>query len=287
MHRSVFAWVGCVGLALLGFAPVVRAQDNYEILVFGAETVPAKAFLVESHSNFTVKGSVAAEGSRFQEDGTFPTNHATHETVQVIAGLTKWSEVGLYAFTSARDGQGMQWVGSHIRPAVRAPEGWHLPVGLSVSNEFGYQRGRFVPDTWTWEVRPVVDRRSGRWYVAVNPTLDRAWHGPGTGRGVTFAPSAKASYDFTRKFNGGLEYYSAYGSFHRFDALHDQHQQLFVATNMRIGSKWEFNAGVGMGATGATDHLIVKTMIARRFNWGKEEEGGEEAGGKGVERAKE
>ncbi len=277
----------CVGLVVtalvLCFAGTVQAQDNYEILVFGAETVPPKAVLLEMHSNYTVEGSKPGADSRFLEDGTFPTDRAVHETVQVVTGVTKWSEVGLYVFTSARDGQGVQWVGSHIRPAVRAPERWHLPVRLSLSNEFGYQRAQFARNTWTWEIRPVVDRQVGRWYFAVNPTMDRTWHGPGVRQGFTFVPSARTGYDVTRKINVGVEYYAAYGSFRGFDTLHDEHQQVFLATTLKR-SKWEFNFGVGMGATGSTDHLIVKTMVARRFNWHEEGEGPEEpAGGPRVE----
>ncbi|HTF68748.1 MAG TPA: hypothetical protein VK638_39320 [Edaphobacter sp.] len=45
-----------------------------------------------------------------------------------------------YVFTSEQDGHGVQWVGDHIRPRVRAPDSWHLPVGLSLSTEIGYQR---------------------------------------------------------------------------------------------------------------------------------------------------
>src|SRR2546425_9785293 len=45
--------------------------------------------------------------------------------------------------------------------------------GLSLSNEIGYQRRRFSPDTWTWEMRPIVDQKLGRWYWSFNPTFDR------------------------------------------------------------------------------------------------------------------
>jgi hypothetical protein len=51
-------------------------------------------------------------------------------------------------------------------------------VGASLSTEFGYQRAAFSPDTWTWEIRPIVDRKIGPRYLDVNPTLDRSFHGP-------------------------------------------------------------------------------------------------------------
>ena len=260
-----------LSIALLG-KHSARAQDNYEIQVYGSDTVAPKTTMVELHSNFTIDGFKPAPGSRYQPNGTFPTDHAEHETIEITQGITNWAEVGFYVFTSARDGQGWQWVGDHIRPRVRAPVSWHLPIGLSISNEVGYQRARFSPDTWTWEIRPILDKQVGRWYLAFNPALDRSWHGPGVRQGVTFSPNVKAGYDFTKKVNAGIEYYASYGDLAGFDTLHNQQQQFFAATDLNVSPKWEFNFGVGVGTTSSTDHLIVKAIIGRRFNWGRHSE---------------
>lgn len=244
------------------------AQDNYEIQVYGSDTVAPRTTMVELHSNFTVDGSKAVFGSRFAADGTYPTNHAEHETVEITQGVTKWSEVGFYIFTSAAaDGQGWQWVGDHIRPRVRAPDSWHLPVGLSISNEIGYQRARFSPDSWTWEIRPIIDKQVGRWYLAFNPTFDRSFHGPSVHEGLTFSPNVKAGYDITKKVNAGIEYYADYGDVRDAAGLHDQQQQFFAATDLNVSPKWEFNFGIGVGTTASTDHLIVKAIVGRRFRW--------------------
>jgi hypothetical protein len=34
---------------------------------------------------------------------------------------------------------------------------------VSLSQEIGYQRRDFSPDTWTWEIRPIVDKKIGCW----------------------------------------------------------------------------------------------------------------------------
>jgi hypothetical protein len=86
---------------------------------------------------------------------------------------------------------------------------------------------------------------------------------------VGFAPAAKVGYDFTRKISGGVEYYGNFGRVWSFSALHDQQQQLFAVTDLNVSPKWELNFGVGMGATSSTDHLIIKAIVGRRFNWGK------------------
>jgi hypothetical protein len=66
-------------------------------------------------------------------------------------------------------------VGDHIRPRVRVHGEWHWPVNIGISTEFGYQRRSFSPDTWTWEIQPIVDKQLGRWYMAVNPALKRSF----------------------------------------------------------------------------------------------------------------
>lgn len=250
-----------VAVGVIFFNAPVRAQDNYEIQVYGADTAAPRSTMVEIHSNFTVRGS------KTTTDGTLPTNHAEHETLELTQGINDWAEVGFYVFTSIQPDGGWQWVGDHVRPRVRVPETWHWPVGVSLSTEIGYQRAAFSPDTWTWEIRPIVDRKIGRWYLAFNPALDRSFHGPGVNQGVTFSPNAKFSYDITKKIAGGLEYYAAYGSLAGFDPLREQQQQFFPSIDVDFAPQWEFNVGVGIGATNSTDHLIVKCIVGRRFSW--------------------
>lgn len=241
--------------------PTLRAQDNYEIQVYSYDTVAPRSTMVEIHSNFTV------DGTKTKQDGVFPTNHAEHETLEITQGLTDWSEVGFYVFSSIQADGSWQWVGDHIRPRVRAPEKWHWPVGVSLSTEFGYQRPGFSPDTWTWEIRPIIDKKIGPWYFSFNPALDRSFHGPSVNRGVEFSPNVKVSYDFTKQIAGGLEYYASYGSLSGFDPLRDQQQQFFPSIDIDFAPQWEFNFGVGVGTTRSTDHLIVKCIVGRRFSW--------------------
>ena len=258
-YSSRLALLALVTITIL--VPCARTQDNYEIQVYGSETVAPRSTMIEIHSNFTVDGSKAVQ------DGMLPTNHAMHETLELTQGITDWAEVGFYVFTSIQPNDGWQWVGDHIRPRVRVPEKWHWPVGVSLSTEFGYQRAAFSPDTWTWEIRPIVDKKIGPWYFSFNPALDRSFHGPGVNQGVAFSPNAKVSYDFTKKIAGGLEYYASYGSLSGFNALRDQQQQFFPTVDIDFAPEWEFNFGVGVGATRSTDHLIVKCIVGRRFSW--------------------
>ncbi|MBB5345455.1 hypothetical protein [Tunturibacter empetritectus] len=258
-----FSLLLILAVCLFSDAGVAHGQGNYEIQVYGADTVPAKSLMVELHSNYTVSGQTKTI------NGVYPTNHQEHETLELTKGINNWSEVGFYVFTSEQDGHGVQWVGDHIRPRVRAPDSWHLPVGLSLSTEVGYQRAVYSPDTWTWEIRPIIDKTLGRWYLAFNPALERTLHGPDVKQGLGFSPGVKVSYDFTRQISGGLEYYADYGRIGAFDTLHNQQQQIFAVTDLNVSPKWEINIGVGVGPTAGTDHLIVKGILGRRFDWGR------------------
>jgi hypothetical protein len=243
--------------AVLGCA--AHAQDNYEIQVYASDTVPAGHTMVELHSNFTI------DGSKTIVDGVLPTNHAEHETVEITHGFNNWFETGFYIFTSARPGHGWQWVGDHIRPRVRVPENWHWPVGVSLSSEFGYQRRQFSTDTWSLEIRPIIDKTLGPWYLAFNPALERSIVGENVNRGFEFSPNFKFSYDLSKEVAAGVEYYGALGPVGNFDPLVQQQHQIFPAVDLNVSPKWEINAGLGVGATRSTDHLILKCILGYRF----------------------
>ena len=248
-----------VVLVLLPFA-FLHAQGNYEVQVYGSDLVPPRVTMVELHSNFTARGVKTAIG------GVLPTNHAEHETLEMTHGFNEWFELGFYQFTSIQPDGGWMWVGTHIRPRMAVPERYHLPVGLSLSTEFGYQRPNFSADTWTWEIRPIVDKKLGPWYLCFNPALDKSFHGAGQSAGYEFSPNAKFSYDVTKRVAAGMEYYGGWGPLTGFDPLRDQIQQFLPAIDVDFGPKWEFNFGVGWGVTSATDRLLVKAILGYRFN---------------------
>src|SRR5258708_10214596 len=130
--RTAFSIASCLlgGTAL----PLpASAQGNYEIQVYPYETVEPRHTMGELHSNFTF------QGSKSTDDGTLPTNHQLHETIEITHGFNDWFETGFYIFTSAKNGQGSGYVASHIRPRVPVPPKRHCPAGITLSNEIGLQ----------------------------------------------------------------------------------------------------------------------------------------------------
>jgi hypothetical protein len=252
--RFVFAWPGLCLLALC-----TSGQGNYEIQVYPSETMEAHRTMIEFHSNFTISGT------KTMEDGVYPTQHQFHETLEITHGFNSWFETGFYIFTNIQQGVGWDFVGTHIRPRFRIPTSWHWLVGMSVSQEIGWQKPQYSLDTWTYELRPIVDKQVGKLYLAFNPSVDRSLHGPNTRNGWQFSPNFKAGYDITKKINAGLEYYGDLGPIGSFDPLRDQQQQILPAFDLNLSPNWEINGGVGVGITHGTDHLLVKWIIGYRF----------------------
>src|SRR5262249_44525358 len=140
-------------------------------------------------------------------------------------------------------------------------------LGVSISTEFGYQRRAYSEDTWTWEIRPIVDKRAGRWYVSLNPALEKSVHGAGAGRGFEFSPSAKISYDCTPTIVLGVEYYGSLGPVSGFDPERLQQHQIVPTIDLNVSPGWELNFGAAIGVTSATDRFLVKLIVGRRFDF--------------------
>ena len=246
-------------LLLLILANSAIAQDNYEIQVYGSETMTKNKTMVELHSNFTF------DGVQPIDKGVKSTNHLAHETVEITHGFNDWFEVGFYLFNAIGDNNRTAYVGSHIRPRVRLPESYHFPVGISLSAEVGYQKPTFCSDDWTLELRPIIDKKIDKLYLCFNPVLDRSLHGASEAQGYSFSPNAKISYDINKTFSPGLEYYGSMGTWNNFDPSSQQQHNLFISLDADFNSNWEFNIGYGLGLNGNTDNSILKCIVGWKF----------------------
>jgi hypothetical protein len=208
-------------------------------------------------------GAVGASACAAQATNTY----ATHETIEAVTGVNSWSEIGGYLFTSEQSAPGVRLIGGSLRYKARVPGAMNWPVGVAVSTELEYDSPQFSTDTWSWEIRPVVDKAMGRWYVSLNPTLERTLQGTGVANGIEFSPSAKATFDVTALMSAGVEYYGAFGKIGSFAPPASRLQQFFAVTDLHVSPQWELNLGLGAGTTPATNHLMAKVILGRRFTW--------------------
>ncbi len=256
----VVAFTSASVLAAAALSAVARAQDNTEIQVYGAETVAAGRTMLELHSNFTDRGRSVLQ------DSVQPTLHAMHETIEITHGFTPWFEVGFYTFTTMQPTGQFEYLGNHIRPRVRVPASWGLPVGLSLSQEIGYVKRSYSADTWNWEIRPIVDQTLGKFYWALNPALERSLQGPSVPKGFEFSPNAKVSYDVTGLVTAGLEYYGSFGDMMHLDPRQQQSHEIYPAIDLNLGPDWEVNFGISIPASkGVEDRRVVKLIMGHLF----------------------
>ncbi|HEY5405888.1 MAG TPA: hypothetical protein VIJ92_02325 [Ginsengibacter sp.] len=256
MKKLIFFVITLICLLIIQEA---FSQDNYEIQVYGSEIVTLKATMVELHSNYTGGGSL------IEENGVLPTHHIIHETIEITHGFTNWFEVGFYFFNAIGNEGRTNYVGSHIRPRVRVPDNWHWPVGVSLSLEAGYQKLQYSEDDWTLEIRPIIDKTFGKWYIAFNPAFEKSLHGLNSRKGYIFAPNVKGSYNVNKAWAPGLEYYGSVGGLFEFLPFKEQQQQLFAVIDINAWEKWELNFGYGQAFTKAADNGIIKVIVGYRF----------------------
>ena len=239
------------------------AQDNYEIQVYGAPTMEKGQTMFELHSNYTFNGQ------RNVVKGVLPSYHSLHETVEITTGITDNFEVGLYLFTNYTPDHGWKVIGSHIRPRIAAPESWKLPVGLSLSAEIGWQSSQYASETFSLEIRPIIDKTIGNLYLSLNPVLGVTFQGVDKPSAPDFSPNVKAAYAVSKKVSLGAEYYGDMGPLNNFNKLPEQNQAVFLVADLYLDPKWEVNFGPGFGLTNATDGLVMKLILGRHIDWGK------------------
>src|SRR4051794_14378968 len=189
--------------AVAALAPAARAQDPFEIQVYESELVPKGMWNLETHTNFTGRGTKEFEGR------IAPSHHQFHLTYELTHGITDWFEMAGYLVLAHRTGPqgGWDYAGWRVRPRVAAPEAWHWPVGVSLSLEFGFPKPAYEEAKTTFELRPIIEKKWNRVQLDINPTFGRAVRGPGTDDGWDFEPAVRLAYKATKRFEPSLEYY--------------------------------------------------------------------------------
>jgi len=228
------------------------AQDANEIQVYGSATTPKYTTMVELHSNYT------STGPKFNEN-----YHPFLQTLEVTTGISENFEFGFYVFTYNNNGK-TQYTGSNIRPRVKVPDNWGLPLGISLSSEIGCSIDPTTKDNdWGAEIRPIFDKTIGAHYLSFNPNVGVSF----TNKEYLFEPNVKYAYSASSKANLGFEYYGNTGKLFSPTRLPNQEHQLFLALDLFLHPLYEFNFGIGRGLTNVSNGTTIKCYVGRRINW--------------------
>lgn len=253
------AFRALVVLLTLLAASAARAQDPFEIQVYEYPTVPRGRYNLETHLNYVGRGTTVPEG------GVATTNRRTHLTFELTRGITDHFELAGYLVTAKRSGHMPELVGWRVRPRVRAPESWRLPVGLSLSAEVGFPRRLYEENSVTLEIRPIIERQFGRLQLDVNPVVGRALRGPHAAAGWDFEPGVRLGYAATRRLDLSVEYYGSTGLVTDPLPGSEQVHQLYPGFDYLFRDTVVLNVGVGFGATNAGNRSVLKMRLGVLF----------------------
>lgn len=248
-----------ITITLLLAAVAARAQDTFEIQVYEYETVPKGMWNLETHLNYV------GRGTKFFEGKVAPTNNQFHLTYELTRGITEHFEMAGYLVLAHRPGGGFEYVGWRVRPRVRLPQSWHLPVDISISGEVGFPRPTYEEDSVTLEIRPIIEKKFGRFQIDINPVIGRALRGPGAKDGWDFEPGVRFGYEVNKRLDLSLEYYGATGPLHNPLPGHEQVHQFYPGGDIHFTENIVWNFGVGIGATPAGNRLVYKSRIGILF----------------------
>jgi hypothetical protein len=249
---------------LLVFGVTARGQDPFEIHVYEYETLKPAQFTLEQHLNYWAKGSK-------QFDGTVaPTNGQFHMTYEITGGITDYFSLGFMQLNGVRPhGSGLEFAGWRVLPHFYIPKSWHLPIDAGLVTEISFVHEIYAGDSRHIEIRPILERRIGRFQLDFNPVVGRALHGPGTRDGWQFEPAARVAYgdSDSKRVVPYIEWYSELGAFPGFTAASKQVHQLYPGVDLKIRENLLWSVGVGVGLTSIEPRLVYKSRL--EFSFGR------------------
>ena len=247
-----------LAVATLGFAAPAHAQDPFEIQVYEYATVPKGRWNLETHFNYT------GRGTRQSETTVLPTEGQAHLTYELTRGLTEHFELAGYLVLARRAGHGPDFVAWRLRPRVRLPERW-LPVKVSLSAEVAFPRKEYENEDATLELRPIIERQFGRVAVDLNPVVGRSLAGPGSRDGWEFEPGGRLGVTVNPKLDLSIEYYGAFGPLHDILPASEQAHQIFGGGDLNLRENVILNLGLGLGVTDAGNRTVYKARLGWMF----------------------
>jgi hypothetical protein len=235
------------------------AQDPFEIQVYEYVTTPKGRWNLESHLNYTARGTTTHQGR------VAPSEGQSHLTFELTRGITDLFELAGYVVLARREGHSPDVVGWRIRPRIRAPERWNLPVGLSLSTEVAFPRDLYEEEDVTLEVRPIIERQFGRILIDLNPVIGRSLKGPGSGDGWDFEPGARVGLTVSPIVDLSVEYYGSLGPVREWLPSNEQVHQFFGGGDLQLAKNVVMNVGLGFGVTDAGNRRVLKARLGWMF----------------------
>jgi len=249
--------MACAAL-VLGWPRLARAIDFYEIQIYEVDTAPLDRVTLELHSN-----SVTTATGQSAKQAINP--YQIHETLEGTYGLLPWLEVGQYLCTARLSNGYYEYAGSRTKVHFGVPqsENWFIEIGGNI--ELDYMRHEAEENPLTLEIRPILEKKFGRFTAIGNFAFEKPFSGPQTHQGVQFDPSGELEYQLTEWVEPAIEYYGDMGPISPLASIQKQQQFIVPSINFDLLPQLELNFGVGEGLTRTSNGLFVKSIIGWTF----------------------
>ncbi len=258
--KTAFLRILAVSVIIPLVTSLLQAQDSFEVQVYESDIVPVGQYELDVHNIFVERGNTSWDGT------VAPSDHQEHLAFEFTRGMTDYFELGSYLLFAHRPDGATEFAGFRLRPRVKAPDEWQLPVGVSLSAELGFPQLQYEPDHVTLEIRPIIDKTVGRWKFDINPIITFAFDGPEANQGMGLEPEGMIAYEITPdQFRVMLEYYTALGPAHHLLPHNQQTQMLYPKLEYAFSQFFVINAGFGEGLTKASDSLTWALRLTFNF----------------------
>jgi hypothetical protein len=114
-------------------------------------------------------------------------------------------------------------------PHLYLPSKWHLSLDVGLVTEFSFQKKEWDRNSPGITILPVLEKRSGRTQIDLNPTFTHSLHGPASARGWGFGLAGRVGFAVTGWFTPSLEYYTDWGRLPGLAPIPEQVHQYFPA----------------------------------------------------------
>ena len=244
--------------AILIWAQAASAIDFYEIQIYQVETAPYHRFTLELHSNTTTTAT-----GQWAKEAIDP--YQIHETLEGTYGVLPWLEVGQYLCTAKLSNGEYNYAGARTKVHFGVPQSENWPIEIGGNIELDYMRFQAEENPLTLELRPILEKKYGRWMVVGNFAFEKPFSGPDTHKGMQFDPSGEIVYQLKDWVAPALEYYGDMGPIS--DLPGAQRQQHFIVPTLNFDflPQLELNMGVGVGLTRTSNGLFLKSIVGWTF----------------------
>jgi hypothetical protein len=187
--------------------------------------------------------------------GLMPPSPGFQTRLEYGYGLTDKSEIAANLYTS--QDHGVSYINggkiSHLFVPTHNEEGfWHY----GIKNEVNTVRDATGLTTTYFESTPIIAMQWPQWRLTLNPSLDLTLNGH---KSVTFAPSAKLSYQALAKTSMGLEYYTENAPMRQMFSYAHLPNTVYAVLDQQFDHS-SISIGIGKGLTSVSDYRVLKLI---------------------------